>query len=349
MSAVIGWDVGGAHLKGARIEDDGRVGAIVQVPCALWLGLHELDTAFRAARETLGRARRHAVTMTGEMADLFEDRRSGVRAIAQRMRALCAPDEVVCYAGDRRFVDAGDAGDHTAEIASANWQASAALVTSLTPDALFVDVGSTTTDVVCVREARVVAAALDDAGRLASGELVYFGVVRSPVATLSDRVPVGGRWMPMMAETFATSADVFRVCGLLPAGADQHPTADGADKSLDASARRLLRMIGYDLGPDTLETARTVAEHLAEAALRRVHDAAACVLSRTTLPPEAPVVAAGAGRFFVERLADRLRRPCEDFGEMVAGADPRREAAALCAPAIAVATLARRIQGTALR
>jgi (4-(4-[2-(gamma-L-glutamylamino)ethyl]phenoxymethyl)furan-2-yl)methanamine synthase len=341
MSAVIGWDVGGAHLKGARVETDGSVGAVIQVPCPLWLGLRELDAALRSARDTLGRAPRNAVTMTGEMADLFEDRRAGVRAIADRMRAACAPDEVLCYAGERRFVAVAEAEADTVAIASANWRASATLVAMRAPDALFVDVGSTTTDVVCVRDGRVAAAALDDAGRLGSGELVYFGIVRSPVATLTDRVPVAGRWMPMMAETFATSADVFRVCGDLPADADRQPTADGADKSPEASARRLLRMIGCDYAPGALDRARGIAAHLAETALRRVHDAAVCVLSRTPLPPAAPVVAAGAGRFFAARLAERLRRPCVDFADVVAGIGPHREAAALCAPAVAVAMLAR--------
>src|SRR5436305_1575238 len=34
--SVIGWDVGGAHLKAARVED-GRVVDVVQLPCPLWL------------------------------------------------------------------------------------------------------------------------------------------------------------------------------------------------------------------------------------------------------------------------------------------------------------------------
>ena len=50
-----------------------------------------------------------------------------------------------------------------------------------------------------------------------------------------------------MNELFATSADLYRVLELLPEGADQHPAADGGPKTVEASARRLARMIGADL------------------------------------------------------------------------------------------------------
>jgi len=49
MSVVIGWDVGGAHLKAARAEG-GRIVAAIQIASPLWLGVSRLDEAFRTAR-----------------------------------------------------------------------------------------------------------------------------------------------------------------------------------------------------------------------------------------------------------------------------------------------------------
>jgi len=43
-----------------------------------------------------------------------------------------------------------------------------------------------------------------DADRLACEELVYTGVVRTPLMALADRIPFGGQWIPAMAEHFAT-------------------------------------------------------------------------------------------------------------------------------------------------
>ena len=44
-SQIIGWDVGGAHLKAALLGPDGALQQVLQVPCPLWRGLHELELA----------------------------------------------------------------------------------------------------------------------------------------------------------------------------------------------------------------------------------------------------------------------------------------------------------------
>ena len=78
----------------------------------------------------------------------------------------------------------GEAASHAADIASANWHASAALVALKLRDALFIDIGSTTTDIIPVVAGRVAAVGYSDAERLASGELVYTGMTRSFVMAL---------------------------------------------------------------------------------------------------------------------------------------------------------------------
>ena len=81
MATVIGLDVGGAHLKAARAEG-GRVAEVIQLPCTLWLGLEHLDRALDQALGRIGAADAHAVTMTGELVDLFQDRSEGVRRLS---------------------------------------------------------------------------------------------------------------------------------------------------------------------------------------------------------------------------------------------------------------------------
>ena len=48
MSSIIGWDVGGAHLKAALVED-GRLAKVVQLPCELWRGMDRLEIALDQA------------------------------------------------------------------------------------------------------------------------------------------------------------------------------------------------------------------------------------------------------------------------------------------------------------
>jgi len=77
MAITAGYDVGGAHLKVALAED-GRTIAVTQIACPLWRGLDRLDAALAEAAPLTARANRHAATMTGELCELFPDRRSGV-------------------------------------------------------------------------------------------------------------------------------------------------------------------------------------------------------------------------------------------------------------------------------
>ena len=48
--SVIGWDVGGAHLKACLLVG-GRVRDVAQWPCALWQGLEQLDAGLTPVSE----------------------------------------------------------------------------------------------------------------------------------------------------------------------------------------------------------------------------------------------------------------------------------------------------------
>jgi len=332
-----GWDLGGAHLKAAQADRDGRLVRVLQVPCRLWLGMDEFAQSLGEARQQLQPSRRHGVTMTGELADLFADRGEGVARLGQAMRAAFPDDDIRFYAGDHGFVTAVDGWR---AIASANWHAAARLVASRRRSALFVDIGSTTGDIVPVRGARIDAVGYTDDERLMSEELVYTGATRTPVMAVADTVPFAGQRQRVMAEHFATMADVHRLTGALPEDADQLPAADGRGKTSEESARRLARMLGRDLDSATMGDWRRLAMHLAERQLQLLQAAADRVLSRGTLGDDAPIVGAGIGRFLARELAQRLRRPYVDFAELVEGEPAAKEWAARCAPAAAVAILA---------
>jgi probable H4MPT-linked C1 transfer pathway protein len=276
--------------------------------------------------------------MTGELADAFPSRAAGVAHIAGVLARATAPGTLRVYAGRAGFVDPGEAAAFAESIASANWHASAALAGRTVADAMLVDMGSTTTDLIPVKLGAPATAGYTDAERLAHGELVYTGLVRTPAMAMASRAPFAGHWTPLANELFATAADVYRVLGALPEGTDQLATADGRGKTEVASRARLARMVGRDAGDASPEAWRALAAWLAESQLRQVMDAALLVLSRAGLPEDAPVLGAGAGRRVVQALAARLGRPYQDFAAL----SPLNEiaGAAECAPAVAVALLA---------
>ena len=227
------------------------------------------------------------------------------------------------------------------EVASANWLASASLAARRSGEGLFVDVGSTTTDVLVLAEGGVAHEGSTDRERLATGELLYTGLTRTAVMAVAGEAPFAGRRVAVMNELFATTADIYRVLGELVEAADQHPAADGGAKTPEASARRLARMIGADLDEAGMEQWRELAAWFARCQRRRIEDALALQISRGLLSERSPLIGAGCGRFLVERLARSLGRPYRDFAELIEVDATVAGQAADCAPAVAVALLLR--------
>jgi (4-(4-[2-(gamma-L-glutamylamino)ethyl]phenoxymethyl)furan-2-yl)methanamine synthase len=336
MSAVIGWDIGGVHLKAARAED-GRVTKVAQYASPLRSGTDRLLQAFAQAQQEIGRADRHIVTMTGELADTFVSRAEGVKHLsALAARAL---DCVSIYAGPAGCVEPKDAHKHSADIASANWHACAALIARLRSNALLIDLGSTTTDIVPIFGRKVAARGYTDAQRLAAGELVYTGLVRGFVMATADRAPLRGIWTPLINENFATMADIHRILGTLPEDVDLMATADGREKTIAASKARLARMLGSDAADADDATWKSVARWFAESQIRRITDAAMLVLSGGSSTATMPIVAAGIGHDLIAEVARRLGCTCCTIDELIAVAPEMRVAARYCAPAVALALL----------
>jgi probable H4MPT-linked C1 transfer pathway protein len=337
MGSVIGWDIGGAHLKAVRAENS-RILEALQIASPLRLGLEALEAAFAQAKPKMGKADHHVCTMTGELADTFASRAEGVEQLAATALRALEPERTALYAGRAGFIAPQKAARHVDDIASANWHATAALVAKLQGTALLIDMGSTTTDIVPVAAGAIAARGYTDADRLACGELVYTGLVRSFVMAIAERAPVAGSWTPLVHENFANMGDVHRLAENLPEGADQMPTADGRPKTLAASRARLARMVGRDAkdGQDWAALARW----FAEAQVRTIADAAMLVLSRREVPREAPVVAAGIGVAVIGEVARRLGRSCIGFESLLDVAPHARAWASHCAPAAAVALLA---------
>jgi probable H4MPT-linked C1 transfer pathway protein len=346
MERRVGWDVGGAHVKACLVEGK-HIVDVAQWPCPLWRGLDQLDAAIAGARARWPRAwdatTRHAATMTGEMVDLFADREEGVARLAARLAEALGPS-LRLYGAGAGFCLPHDGARRWRDIASANWRATADVLAPRLRDALLVDIGSTTTDLIALRGGRVAAMGANDAERLATGELVYHGVVRTPLCALAPRVIFDGRVVNVMNEFFATTADVYRLTGELDPAHDQHASADDGPKDADATRRRLARMVGRDARDHSPAQWRALAESWREAQLVDIESQLRRVVAATGLRSDAPVVGAGCGAFLARELARRTGRDFTAFAQAVCrttGADANRTRwIDVCAPAVAVALLA---------
>ena len=337
---IIGWDIGGAHLKAARLGADGEVLAVAQLAAPLWRGLDQLDEAIkRVAAEFFPVDARHAITMTGEMADIFPDRHSGVTSLLRRFAALVPEERIAVYAGKAGLVSHRRAEDYITQIASANWHATAACAAMNYGSGILMDIGSTTTDIIPFLNGAVCARGWTDFERLRRCELVYTGLVRTPVMAVVQQVPFRDVRQNIAAENFATMADVYRLTGELLEHHDLMETADSSGKSRRDSARRLARMVGLDLDEEApLEEWVQLAAAIAERQLECIHEAMAEVMDGKA---GGVLVGAGCGRFLARKLARRADYTYIDFVDQWRVAAAARLKCADCAAAVSVAELAR--------
>lgn len=340
---LIGWDIGGAHVKAAVVNEAGDIIDVFQQACPLWKGMDQLHQAVNAILSQLPSVNYlHAVTMTGELVDLFEGRDDGVRQIIKAMQALLPGSKIWIFAGKEGMLDLQSVDErHYEAIASANWLASASFAARRLESGLLVDIGSTTTDILVLHDRQVRAAGYTDYRRLISGELVYTGIVRTAIMAVARTAFDKGHEVGLMAEYFATMADVYRVTGELNESHDQTETADGAEKTVMASARRLSRMIGCDFSADELPRWQRFAGHIRAQQLQEIQRSCEKQLSRCSMAQNSPFVGAGVGRFLVRQIALNLGYPYVDFSDLFQVSAVRRGlSVADCAPAAAVARMA---------
>jgi len=308
MADFCGWDIGGVHLKLSRLRCAGDTASIVTriEPFEIWREPAGLAPRLRAllGDVAIEPGAAHAVTMTAELSDVFPTRIEGVRSILRACaEALPAGPRVL----DRRgaLIDLGEAMERPIDVAAANWAATARLVGRVARNALLVDVGSTTTDIIPVRDGEPCPAGRSDTERLQSGELVYSGVLRTPPASLCDVVPLRGSMCRVAPEHFTTMADVYLILGSITAGEFTTPTADGRGRTRREAMTRLARLVCADLdeiGPAAVEA---MAGFLKDRQVDRLARAIVQVLSRAECAGITTAVPAGAGAFLADEAARR--------------------------------------------
>lgn len=329
MPGVIGLDIGGVNTKAVWRDGDSvrtvlRPHDVVREREALTTVVRDVVVALAGEPADLV-----ALTMTAELSDEFRTRREGVGFVLDAVEAA-VPGRVLAFTTAGELVSLAEARARPLDVAAANWVASALAVGALHADALMLDVGSTTADVIPIAAGRVAAAGRNDLDRLLAGELVYTGALRTNLAAIAPRVPIRGRWCPVASELFAISADVHLILGHLAPEAYTCPTPDGRAASVDYARERVARLVCADVEQLEPGEVERIAAYLHAEQVRQIEVAARQVGTRFAGAP--PVVTLGVGAFLARAAAERLGRPVVEMPWSAAQRD--------AAPAAALAELA---------
>ena len=180
---------------------------------------------------------------------------------------------------------------------------------ALAPDgpALLIDAGTTTTDLIPLRDGTPMPTGRTDCERLRSGELIYSGVARTPLCALVDRVPFRGESCPLAAELFATTLDVYLTLVDIPENPNDTQTANGKPATKAAAHDRLARCLCCDATEFSAADAMEMAKFVAGAQRRQIARGIDAVAGRQGELPRRLVIS-GSGSFLAERTLSEHAR-----------------------------------------
>jgi probable H4MPT-linked C1 transfer pathway protein len=329
---VLGIDVGGAALKASDGAQFSRSMAF-----ELWKRPQELSAALVELTAAAPVTDRVFATMTGELADCFSTKAEGVAHICSALEQAFPEPTLRVYRTDGTIVSTEEACDQPLAAAASNWHVLARFAGRYAAEGvgLLIDIGSTTTDLIPLRDGIPCPNGWTDTERLMCGELVYTGVDRNPVCAIASAVPYRGGQCPTAQEFFATASDAYRILDDLPEDAVCCATADGRPATKTFSRDRLARSICSDRTLFDEDDALSAAKAIAIAQQAKIGVALHGLIRRLGEPPTA-IVISGQGEFLARAVVQKLRSDAT----VVSLAEQLGPTASRVAPAYALAVLA---------
>jgi hypothetical protein len=163
-------------------------------------------------REEMKGIKTVGVVMTGELCDCFKTRKEGVLYLKNVVSDTFG--RVKFFNTDCVFKNSFNVDRNPLSFSSTNWLASAKFISEEYKDVIFVDLGSTTTDVIPIVGGEI-KANKTDFGRLKNGELIYSGILRTAIPSLLEKVKIGGEKCRTCSEVFAITADAYYLLGCI--------------------------------------------------------------------------------------------------------------------------------------
>lgn len=233
------YDIGGASIK-RLIAETGKGLQVLNSDIFYFPFWKRKDDFAGFLRSLKVKADAVAVTMTAELCDCFTTKAEGVEYITSACDSVLG--EPFYLTMDGALLKSSELKEPLS-LAAANFVASLAYLENSFQRGVLLDMGSTTTDIVPFERGKKLYD-MSDFERLASGQLVYTGLLRTPICAIVRDVPYEGKKIRIASEVFAIAADVYNILGLCDYTCE---TPDGRGKKVEDSMRRLARQLCADL------------------------------------------------------------------------------------------------------
>lgn len=303
---IIGLDIGGANTDCTIIEikNDELIGMKNKREYfPMWKNSENLKNALKRLTSDDPDIDVVCVSMTAELADGYTSKREGVLDISGQVMEVFNGKKIcfVTFDGLKSF---DELQKDPLSAAAANWIGTTEIIKYIEKDCIFMDIGSTTTDIIPIKNQKEVALGHSDLERLASGELVYTGMLRTNLASIVHSVPIHDKNTRVSSELFSITADVHRILKNVTKEEYTCPTPDGNKKDVVSCKRRLARLVCADL--DTLEDDEIMklAKYVEKKQIEQIYDGLSEVVERTKIK-NVLITSIGHGNL-CERAAEKL-------------------------------------------
>ena len=304
---IAGFDIGGANTDLAVIDfEDGEI-KNMEVDFAylpMWSNNDDLSHVLVELIENIcpvSEIDAVGISMTAELVDAYDTKKDGVLDIVKKCEeTFTCP---IAYVGVDGMISKSEIEKDPLKAAAANWIATAQIATLISDNCIFIDTGSTTTDIIPIKEGRECAIGKSDFDRSATGELVYTGTLRTNLASFLDKVELNGKEYRVASELFAQTADVYMVLDLITEDDYICDTFDGEGKSKIDCARRIARVVCADLEMLSMDDIVAMSEVIHQKQIAQIADGLKQVVETQGLDL---IVTTGLGKDILDRPAAEL-------------------------------------------
>ncbi len=316
---IAGFDIGGANTDLAVIDFDGEEIKNIEVDFAylpMWSNNDDLSRVLIELIENIcpvSEIDAVGISMTAELVDAYDTKKDGVLDVVRKCEeTFTCP---IAYVGIDGMLSKAEIEETPLKAAAANWIATAQIATLISDNCIFIDTGSTTTDIIPIKDGKECAIGKSDFDRSATGELVYTGTLRTNLASFLDKVELNGKEYRVASELFAQTADVYTVLDLISEEDYICDTFDGEGKSKTDCAKRIARVVCADLEMLTMDDIVDVSKFIHKKQVAQIADGLKQVVETQDLNL---IVTTGLGKDILDRpAAESLGLEVKSMGDVL--------------------------------
>lgn len=274
--SILGLDIGGANTKVALLKFD--KGIIIKASSSIeyfpfW------EKTLKDIPEMLSRITNallnqnnlkledinyFAITITCELSDAFQTKKEGINRTIDALTQIFPSKKLFFMSTDNIYISEKEARKNYIKVAAANWVSTALFLGKIKPNCILIDSGSTTIDIIPIKDGKPISKGKTDVDRLKYHELIYTGGLRATIPSITHRVPYNDNLIQISFEKFALVSDIHRILNNITESQYINDTADNRTTSLENCYSRLARIICADNDMLTIEELNKIAEYIYE-------------------------------------------------------------------------------------